>query len=204
MSVLFFDERYLEQRTQRSVSKWIRPQIRAHATFSAAMESLRDFFATNAVLARPPPPPPPVVAPVPAAAIVGGSPVAAPVDVVEVPPVPLSRVCCAACFRHVGSGVDVALSVTQQYVCDMSKMISGAAEAVHSVDVVQVTEAHLTANTRAVRDEWVRTDGLVYTVLQCACGAFLGVSMQAASVAHTRLVGCAWLLRTSVSMPTKA
>lgn len=79
-ALLFFDERYNEQKTQQSVSKWIRPQIKQYQSCNAALDSLKAFFETNGAAAQQ------QVAPVPLIVL----------DETHLPPIPLAAAAAVA------------------------------------------------------------------------------------------------------------
>ena len=183
-AVILLDERFTEQRTTHSVSKWMRPSIAIFPKFDDALASLREFFARNAAVA---------------ADSAGAGVVPVPVaSIAAADASPGKRWCCSKCARPLSLSAKPRL-----FSCNKSHMLQlgGSAALSQSIECL-VFDPNSLNSTVVFRDAgdpfYVAADGLAYVNLKCACQSSVGVIVEAANAENVNLIGEHWLLGTAV------
>ncbi len=172
-AIILLDERFLEKRTQESMSRWIRPVVAAYPKFSDALVALQTFFARNDESAK-------QTTKFEAEAPVSGA---------------SRRWCCAKCARPIAlSAAPSLIASTKEKMMELNFAWTGEMSAgpvnVYCFDMKDLNSAMVTrAEGGAVYNH---NDRIAYLGICCTCSTTIGVYLEAVGEDDLSYVSKVW------------
>ena len=173
-AILFFDERFLEERNVLSISKWIRPSIVNYMSMDDVTQSLSQFFSSKIITTSE--------------------------DTSSPTSAKAGTACCGACGRKIVEGDISKMTMMESSSKFTQEMYACWTKKKETVKAFNVPLQCLFTNISRGESYWIAEDGQVYRTLICQCSSAVGWEVIATDRTHQNFLDQCFVLEVAIKL----